>query len=127
MKSWGLSEKNNNSRILVAFYTSEVSKCNLVLRMSNVQSSKNVGGGFFYTTSAGNFLTFTNICKQCFRARFLNISVFHFPYNMGKNLTINEIIFSRMYFFKKTWLKVQTHLSKEICHQSSTLMQYNAI
>ena len=78
MKSWGLSEKNNNSRILVAFYTSEVSKCNLVLRMSNVQSSKNVGGGFFYTTSAGNFLTFTNIFKQCFRARFLNISIFSF-------------------------------------------------
>ena len=106
----------------------------LVLRMSNVQSSKNVGGGYFCTTSTGNFLTFTNIFKHRFRARFLNISVFSFSTVKAliiwkKILTINETIFSRLYFFmyEKTWLKVQTHLSKEICHQSSNLMQYNAI
>ena len=125
MKLWGLSERTiYNSRILVAFYTSEVSKCNLVLRMANVQSSKNVGGGFFLHDICWQFSDIHKYFQGMFSSQifeYLSFFIFHSqsPYNMENISLINETIFSRLYFFmyKKTWLKVQTHLSKEICHQ----------
>ena len=91
MKSWGLSERTiYNSRILVAFYTSEVSKCNLVLRMSNVQSSKNVGGGLFLHDICWQFSDIYKYFQGMFSSQifeYLSFVIFHSqsPYNMEKN------------------------------------------
>ena len=88
----GPTWKNNNSRILVAFYASEVSKCNLVLGMSNVQSSKNVGGGFFLHDIRWQFSDIYKYFQAMFSGQFLNISVFSFS-------TVSIIHRVNMYFY----------------------------